>query len=331
MGEPSRFYQPTPKVAARRKILKEIAPLRFGEGHDCTFPAALAAATRTDYDWLMGCSAAAFTAGIDETGWDPLAATPRDPDTLARAARAAGVRLDPEPPPYDDEMRELILDRVIEAVDAQLPPLVFGLGGTPEYGLVVGFDQDGPTFFARTFFDKGDDPRRVGWDALEREDRGGLVFLDKDAAPDRENAVRDGIDAALTAGDASDRALASWSAALREDARWSDAGHAGSAAFADHAMRVVLVDKRRAAARFLRSARGIFATVPGGDLLRAAESYGYAAESAAKGGVGAFEGGVAMRFLDVGHRRAWAKNIDAVREHDREAREALAAARRSMR
>jgi len=123
------------------------------------------------------------------------------------------VRLDPEPPPYDDEMRELILDRVMEAVDAQLPPLVFGLGGTPEYGLVVGFDQEGPTFFARTFFDKGDDPRRVGWDAFESEDRGGLVFLDKGAAPDRANAVREGIDAGLMAGDASDRALASWSGA----------------------------------------------------------------------------------------------------------------------
>jgi hypothetical protein len=316
---------------ARRKILKDIAPLRFGEGHDCTFPAALAAATKTEYDWLMGCSAAAFTATIDEAGWDPLAATPRDPDTLARAARAAGVRLDPEPPPYDDEMRELILDRVIEAVDAQLPPLVFGLDGTPEYGLVVGFDQEGPTFFARTFFDKGDDPRRVGWEAFASEDRGGLVFLDKGAAPDRATAVREGIDAALAAGDASDRALGSWSAALRDDARWSDAKHAGSAAFADHTMRVVLVDKRRAAARFLRSARGMFANAPGGDLLRAAESYGYAADSAAKGGIGAFDAAVALRFLDHGHRRAWAKNIDALREHDREAREALAAARGSMR
>ena len=143
--------------------------------------------------------------------------------------------------------------------------------------------------------------------------------------------MREGIDAALVAGDTSDHALASWSAALRDDARWSDTKHAGSAAFADHAMRAVLVDKRRAAARFLRSARGMFANAPGGDLLRAAESYGYAAESAAKGGVGAFDGGVALRFLDPGHRRAWAKNIDALREHDREAREALAAARGSMR
>jgi hypothetical protein len=315
----------------KRRILKDIGPLRLGEGHDCTFPYVLALATKSDYDWLMGTSGAAFTATIDEQAWDPLAATPRDRDTLARAARAAGVRLDPEPPPYDDEMRELILDRVKEAVDAQLPPLVFGLGGAPEYGLVVGYDVDGPTFFARTFFDKGDDPRRAHWDEFESEDRGGLIFLDKGTAPERPNAAREGIDAALAGGDATDVALGSWSAALRDDGRWRDPKHAGTAAFADHAMRAVLVDKRRAAARFLRGSRGLFANAPGGDLLRAAESYGYSADAAAKGGTGEFDGGVAMRFIDVGHRRSWAKNLDLVRQHDAEGRKALASARAGMR
>jgi hypothetical protein len=291
---------------------------------------ALALATGSDYDWLMGSSGAAFATTIDESAWDPLAAAPRDAETMARAARGAGVRLDPEPPPYDEEMRALILDRAKEAIDAHLPALVFGLGGAPEYGLVVGYDDEGPIFFARTFFDKGDDPRRAGWSDFESQDRGGLIFLDKGAAPDRPRALRDGIDAALASGESSDRALASWSAALRDDARWSDAKHAGSAAFADHAMRAILVDKRRAAARFLRSARGLLPNSPGADLLRAAESYGYAADAAAKGGTGQFDGGVAMRFVDAGHRRAWAKNLDSVRDNDREAREALASARKGM-
>ena len=290
----------------------------------------LALATGADYDWLMGSSGAAFTTTIDESAWDPLAAAPRDAATLARAARAAGVRLDPEAPPYDEEMRELILDRAKEAIDGHLPPLVFGLGGAPEYGLVIGYDDEGPTFFARTFFDKGDDPRRAGWSDFESKDRGGLIFLDRGAAPDRPRALRDGIDAALAEGESSDQALGSWSTALRDDARWTDAKHAGSAAFADHAMRSVLVDKRRAAARFLRAARGLLPNAPGADLLRAAESYGYSADAAAKGGVGAFDGGVAMRFIDVGHRRAWAKNLDAVRDNDREGREALTSARKSM-
>jgi hypothetical protein len=335
MGDVAGLHDPQARVPrdrrlTKRRILKDVGPLRFGEGHDTTFPYALALATGADYDWLMGSSGAAFTTTIDEAGWDPLAAAPRDAETLARAARAAGVRLDPEPPPYDEEMRELILDRAKEAIDAHLPPLVFGLGGAPEYGLIVGYDEEGPTFFARTFFDKGDDPRRAGWSEFESEDRGGLIFLDKTAAPDRPGALREGIDAALAAADVSDGALTSWAAALRDDARWTDAKHAGTAAFADHAMRAVLVDKRRAAARYLRTARGLLPNSPGADLLRAAESYGYAADAAAKGGVGEFDGGVAMRFIDAGHRRAWAKNLDTVRENDREAREALTSARGGM-
>lgn len=336
MGDVAGLHHPQARVPrdrrlTKRRILKDVGPLRFGEGHDTTFPYALALATGADYDWLMGSSGAAFTTTIDEAGWDPVAAAPRDAETLARAARAAGVRLDPEPPPYDDEMRELILDRAKEAIDAHLPPLVFGLGGAPEYGLIVGYDEEGPTFFARTFFDKGDDPRRAGWSEFESEDRGGLIFLDKTAAPDRPGALREGIDTALAAADVSDGALTSWAAALRDDARWTDAKHAGTAAFADHAMRAVLVDKRRAAARYLRTARGLLPNSPGADLLRAAESYGYAADAAAKGGVGEFDGSVAMRFIDPGHRRAWAKNLDTVRDNDREAREALTSARAGMR
>ena len=336
MGDAAGLHDPEARIPrdrrlTKRRILKDVGPLRFGEGHDTTFPYALALSTGAEYDWLMGSSGAAFTTTIDEAGWDPVAAAPRDAETLARAARAAGVRLDPEPPPYDEEMRELIFDRAKEAIDAHLPPLVFGLGGAPEYGLIVGYDEEGPTFFARTFFDKGDDPRRAGWSEFESEDRGGVIFLDKTAPPDRPAALREGIDAALAAGEASDGALTSWAAALRDDTRWSDAKHAGSAAFADHAMRSVLVDKRRAAARYLRTARGLLPNSPGADLLRAAESYGYAADAAAKGGVGEFDGSVAMRFIDPGHRRAWAKNLDTVRENDREAREALASARGGMR
>ena len=336
MGDAPGLHAPQTRVQrerslTKRRILKDIAPLRFGQGHDCTLPAALAAATGADYDWLQGASGTAFTTAIDETSWDPLAATPRGADTERAMARAAGVRLDPVAPPYDDDLRPLVFDRIREGVDAKLPPLAFGLAGPPEYGLVIGYDEEGPVFFSRTFFDKGDDPRRIGWEAFETEDRGGLTFFDRGDAPDRQRLVRDGLDSALAAGDGTDRALAAWAAGLRDDARWTDAKHAGTAAFADHAMRGILVDKRRAAARFLRAARGLLPNAPGGDLLRAAESYGYAADAAAKGGVGEFDGGVAMRFTDVGHRRAWAKNLDVLREHEREGREALAAARSGMR
>src|SRR5712692_9117210 len=54
-----------------RKILSGLAPLRFGEGHDCTFAYALAVATKSEYDWIMGCSGAAFVTRIDVERWDP--------------------------------------------------------------------------------------------------------------------------------------------------------------------------------------------------------------------------------------------------------------------
>ena len=72
----------------------------------------------------MGCSAAAFTTSLDAEGWDPLAAAPSDPPTRDRAARAAGVRLDEVAPPFDEDMRALVLERIAEAIDTRLPPLV---------------------------------------------------------------------------------------------------------------------------------------------------------------------------------------------------------------
>lgn len=338
-----------------RKILGGIPPLRFGEGRECSFPASLAAATKAEYDWVMGCSGTAFEARIDEATWDPLAATPRDDATLARGAAAVGVRLDAVTPPFDDDMRELVFERVKEQIDGGVPPLARGLVGAPEYGLIVGYelaradrggsptrtherrstsearyDDAGPTFLARTYFDRGVEPTRVGWEAFVDADHGTPVFLDPAPRPDRGRAALAGIDAGLASADATEAALRSWSAGLRDDARWADAKHAGAAAFADHSMRTVLADKRRSAARFLRGLRSEFPTRPGADLLRAAESYGYVVDLAAKHGVGAFDASVAMRFADAGHRRGWANALEAAIGHEREAITALRVAREAL-
>jgi len=313
-----------------RKILGGIPPLRFGEGRECSFPASLAAATKAEYDWVMGCSGTAFEARIDEATWDPLAATPRDDATLARGAAAVGVRLDAVTPPFDDDMRELVFERVKEQIGGGVPPLARGLVGAPEYGLIVGYDDAGPTFLARTYFDRGVEPTRVGWEAFVDADHGTPVFLDPAPKPDRGRAALAGIDAGLASADATEAALRSWSAGLRDDARWADAKHAGAAAFADHSMRTVLADKRRSAARFLRGLRSEFPTRPGADLLRAAESYGYVVDLAAKHGVGAFDASVAMRFADAGHRRGWANALEAAIGHEREAITALRVAREAL-
>ncbi len=277
----------------------------------------------------MGTCGAAFVTGIDADHWDPLAATPRDPPTQVRAAAAAGVRLDHVAPPFDDELRELVAERVFEAIGDKLPPIVEGPEGPPEYGLLVGYDTDARTFLARPFLAAEGKPASVARDALLAAP-GGIFFLDRGTAPGRAALARDGIRAALAAADASDWAARTWMDALRDDARWTDPKHAGSAAFADHAMRRIFVDKRRTAALFLRSARSIFMSTPGVDLLRAAESYGLAADAVAKTGTGDFDATVALRFLDRGQRRGLANALEAAVGHEREGRDALAAAEKAI-
>ena len=288
-------------------------------------------ATKTEYDWLMGCSGAAFDVTIDLAGFDPLAATPRDQETMDLAARAAGVRLDDVPPPYDDDLRELVGSRIREAVDDKLPPLIRGAVGPPEYGLIVGY-ADADRYLVRTFFDKGDKPSEIGWPDFMDADHGGPVFLDveKNGHLDRAGNAKGGLDAGIARAGVSETALVGWAAALRDDARWADAKHAGMAAFADHAMRIVLADKRRAAGRFLRGLRSVF-TTPGGDLLRAAESYGYVVEALDKLGTKPFDPSVAMRFIDAGHRRGIAKALEGALGHEKEAHDALRAARATIR
>lgn len=311
------------------KLLTDVASLVSGAGRECSFPAALAAATKAEYDWLMGASGAAFDVTIDLVAFDPLAATPRDQETLALAARAAGVRLDDVPPPYDEDMRALVGSRIREAIDDTLPPLIRGAIGPPDYGLIVGYIDD-DRYLVRTIFDKGDKPSEIGWPDFIDADHGGPVFLDRAQVPERSVQARDGLDAGIGRAASSEAALAGWAAALRDDVRWADTKHAGTAAFADHAMRVVFADKRRAAGRFLRGLRTLF-TTPGGDLLRAAESYGYVVDGLDKVGTKPFDASVAMRFLDPGHRRGIAKALEAALGHEKEAHDALRAARATIR
>jgi hypothetical protein len=277
----------------------------------------------------MGASGAAFTTAIDVEAWDPIAAAPLDDVTLSRAARGTGMRADPVGPPFDEEMKALVLDRILEALDAKVPPLARGLVGPSEYGLVVGCDEEAPTFYARTYFDKTEQPTKLDWSAFEKD--GLIVFLDRAGAPDRAAIARDAVEGAVATAEASDRAIETWIAALRDDTRWTDTKHAGAAAFGDHAMRTLLADKRKAAASFLRTTRALFPGSPGADLLRAAESYGYVADAAKKVGIGPFDASVAMRFLDAGHRRSWAKQLEAALGHERDAHDALRAARAGMR
>lgn len=313
--------------------------MRPGDGRECSLHASLSAATGADYDELMGVSGAAFTTAIDAATWDPIAAAPLDGDTLGRAATAAGVRVDRVTPPFEPDMQELVVERVIEAIEAKVPPLIRGAVGPAEFGLIVGYDLgprgDGatqePAFLVRTFFDRGEEPTRIGWDAFAAEGHGEPFFLDKSERPARDALVREAIVLAVAGADESERAIAAWLEGLRDPERWRDPKHVGSGAFADHAMRTILADKRRAGARYLRSARGSVEPRVGADLLRAAEAYGHVVDAAEKAGVGPFDPAAAMRFAEGGQRRAWANLLEGAVRHEADAHEALRSAAASLR
>src|SRR5438552_475900 len=157
----------------------------------------------------MGASGAAFDVTIDLEGFDPLAATPRDRETMALAATAAGVKLDDVPPPYDDDLRDLVGSRIREAIDDKVPPLVRGAVGPPEFGLIVGYTDD-DRYLVRTFFDKDSKPSEIGWPDFIDADHGGPVFLDRAADADRATIARDGIGAGSARAKARETSVAGW-------------------------------------------------------------------------------------------------------------------------
>src|SRR6266542_4134758 len=106
MPSPRTAHSSDLRIALRKRILKDVPPLRFGEGRECTLPACVAVATGQEYDWVLGASGAAFTTTID--------------------------------------MKDLVIDRILESLESKVPPLARGLVGPAEYGLLIGCDDDGP-------------------------------------------------------------------------------------------------------------------------------------------------------------------------------------------
>jgi hypothetical protein len=316
-----------------------VPPLRFGEGEDITLCGALASAllaTRDDririYDDAAAGSGIAFQLRIDDR-WDPDTVSPHAPEAITRAAAAVALRADAVAPPFDEELGELVWERIVESVDAGLPPLARGLQQLPEFAVVSGYDAKDRVLFARTYADHDDEPSRVLF--ADAFGPASVVFLDRGARVDEStlarDAVRRAIDVSASATHSLDGArLLQGEAAFRA---WIDAladdvagGALAQRAFVDHARRVFLHDARRSAARFLRRVRRHFPDRIGADLIRAAESYSYVADECEKVGVRPFDASVVARFVDPGQRRGWQHALERALEREREAAGALAVA-----
>lgn len=308
--------------------------LRWGVSKDTTLCGALEASLRAGgiereqlYEWLMGCSGAAFRFELDDARWDPSVTAAHGRETLERATRAVSMTIDQVDPPFDEEIRELIWERIVESVDGSLAPLARGMLG-PEYGVLSGYDGEHRTLFARTYFDQGEEPSRLMFDVFAQAAPPTPVFMDRGRKIDDDVLAREALrDAVRPRGEGGPlsgiAALEAWISALEAEI---PAKQVAERAFADHFMRVALHDARRAAAVFLRMARAFLPPSVSALLLRAAESYGYVADEVAKGGVAPFDASVVARFIDTGLRRGWAHALQRAIAHEREAVAALAEA-----
>jgi hypothetical protein len=317
------------EVRTERNLLRKVPALRFGEGEDITLGGALASAlqaSREDrvrlYDDALAGSGIAFELRVDES-WDPEMVSPHDPDAVARAAAAVGLRADVVEPPFDEDLRELVWDRIRESVDAGLPPLARRLLQLPEFGVVTGYDAKERVLFARTYADHGDDPARTLFaDAFGGDRPATIAFLDRAGRVDEPRLARDALRRAAEVG-GYEAPYRVWITGLQQEA---PAREIAQRAFVDHARRVFLHDARRSAARFLRRVRRHFPDRVGADLIRAAESYSYVADETEKSGVKPFDASVVARFVDPGQRRGWQHALERALERDREAAAALSAA-----
>lgn len=325
-------------LSPERALLRKVPALAFGQDEDITLCGALASALflsgderRVAYDDAAAGSGVAFQLRIDDR-WDPATTSPHDPEVAARAAECVGLRADAVPAPWDADMRELVWERAVESIDAEIPVLVRGKRTGDEFGLVTGYDAEHRLAFLDTYVahdDRKPEPLFADEDPL-------LVFLEKGTRPkdaelarralERARAITDPAthemgDTKLFQGEA---AFAAWIAALGEP---TSGRAATERAFVDHARRVFLHDARRTAARYLRRARRLFPDRAGAELIRAAEEYGYVAEECEKTGTAPFEAGVVARFLDPGWRKGWAHALERAAAHEREAIAALRAVR----
>lgn len=323
-------------------MLRTVPRLAWGEGQDITLCGALQAALRGAgddrdglYDHVAAGSGIAFQLRLDDR-WDPSTVTPHQRAVVERAAAVAGLRADVVEPPFDDELRELLWERIVESVEDRLPPLARGLHGLPEFGVIVGHDPEGRVLFARTYADRGDDPGRIlAADAFGGDAPATAVFLDRAERWDDARVAREAIARAVEVSEsaaqeldgvrlyAGEAAYQHWIESLLQE---TAAREAAQRAFVDHARRVFLHDARRAAARFLRRVRARFPDRIGAELIRAAEAYGYVAEECAKAGARPFDASVVARFMDTSVRRGWAHALQRALEREREAVAALRAA-----
>ena len=282
-----------------RVFIAGIERLRFGEGRDNQFVAALSAAMHAigndaSYDYLMGVSGAAFRLQFWLKEW-----CPSSPDLLggfshdvpamralgysSRLVRCAGASL----PEGSAAEQERLRAEVVRSIDAGLPVVGQSLEGKGHFGVIAGYEDGGRVLLCRTY----DDPAEAYTPATAWPWT--LLFIgDRTKAPTRgANAVRSlqialelaktpiyqrgsipGWDGDQASGFA---AFEKWMQRLREDEYSPDMNSktTGYAADVNGWIYLTLLDARLSAARYLRSVEKEFGAESGRHVAAAASIY----------------------------------------------------------
>lgn len=236
-----------------------------------TFIGSLAATARSmgddiSYQELMGRSGAAFKLSFHQPEW-----CPSSPDAglgfdcTSLACRSLGYRTehlhwDKDNPETETAMRKA----VVESIEREAPVLAIDLILVPDYGVIAGYVEDGGKYLCRTFHklsDKYDENEKMPWWVL--------IVTERHDPPARRHIILDSFKAALTMS-RTERfgkyasgfaAYEAWAKDLENDAFFPNdekQAKVGSHAHVNGWVYHSLVDARRAAVTYLRSAAEAF-------------------------------------------------------------------------
>lgn len=267
------------------KVLEGVDQLRWGQGQECTFMGALAAALRAmdeevTYDELMGLSGAAFRLQFHQPNWDNSSAdvlTGFDHAGAALAAlgyRAEWYRVDEDDAAGVRNARGAIM----RSIDQGHPVVAQKLRVAMDWGVITGYREEGKEFLGRTYWDQTEEYARADnwpWRVL--------IFGNRVGVPDRAEAILRSLEIAVELATTSRfgdyasgfAAYERWVADVLDDDRFesADTEQLERMACCNGWCYFSLEDARRVAARYLRSIEEELGEQSRSHLVRAAEAY----------------------------------------------------------
>ena len=253
------------KTEKQSKIIDGVERLQWGKGQESTYMGALTVAMRAigedvTYDYLMGVSGAAFRLHFHQPGWCPSSPDATcgfnhsEPAMKALGYAATGIHSDKNKPQEVKEAREA----VVQSINDGHPVLAIDLIDVPDWGVIVGYSDDGEKFLCRTYFDKTEEYSRAEkWPWVVE------VIGKKGKAPDRKESLLRSLRIAIDIANTEKyedyasgfSAYESWAGDLMDDSGFEalDKEKLSSMTHTNAWCYNSLIDAREAAIRYLRS------------------------------------------------------------------------------